>query len=376
MKRISSDPATYVNRICFILGRGENMIGILLNLIRIFLRLMPLVILYTALYRDPGHVRLKKAGFTEKDITVGDVRFHYAESDGSGKPVLLLLHAQMLDWFSYHRVMIPLSEKYHVFAVDYPGHGMTRCPDDYEMCAEQIGACLAQFIDEVIGKPVTVSGNSSGGLLAVWLAAKRPDLIEAAVLEDPPLFSSEYPSIRKTVAYRTFAISDQAVRKDNEGDYLIFWIKNAGEFFKNNTFPGARTLIRALIFLSRMLHFQKTVEIPFVSPLIREMVRGMDLYDPHFGQAFYDGTWNTGFDHAEALQKIICPVLLIQADTSFLPDGTLNGAMSEENAVFALSRLQDGKLVRVQARHVVHLEEPDEYLRQVKSFLRDTNSGK
>lgn len=350
------------------------MIGILFNLIHIFLRLMPLVILYTALYRDPGHVRLKKAGFTEKDITVGDVRFHYAESDGTGKPVLLLLHAQMLDWFSYHSVMIPLAEKYHVFALDYPGHGMTRCPDDYEMCAEQIGASIARFIDEVIGKPVTVSGNSSGGLLAVWLAAGRPDLVEAAVLEDPPLFSSEYPSIRKTVAYRTFAISDQAVREDNEGDYLIFWIKNSREFFKNNTVPGARVLIRALIFLSRMLHFQKTVEIPFVSPLIREMVRGMDMYDPHFGQAFYDGTWNAGFNHAEALQKIVCPVLLIQADTSFLPDGTLNGAMSEENAAFALSRLQSGRLVRVQARHVVHLEEPDEYIRQVNSFLRKINS--
>ena len=347
------------------------MIRILINLALIFLRLMPLVILYSALYRDPCHQTLKKAVFTERDITVGDVRFHYAESAGSDKPPLLLLHAQLLDWLSYHRVMIPLSEKYHVFAVDYPGHGMTGCPDDYEMSAKQIGTSLAQFIEEVIGRPVIVSGNSSGGLLAVWLSANRPDLIEAAILEDPPLFSSEYPSIRKTIAYRTFAISDKAVREDNEGDYLIFWIKNSAEFFKNNAFPGARILIRVLIFLSRMLHWQKTVEIPFVSPLIREMVRGMDLYDPHFGKAFYDGTWNAGFSHAEALQKITCPVLLIQADTSFLPDGTLNGAMSQENAEFALSRLPDGRLIHLPARHVVHLETPDAYLREVETFLND-----
>ena len=347
------------------------MVRILIHLALIFLRLMPLFILYTALYRDPGHQALKKAGFTEKDITVGDVRFHYAESEGSDKPALLLLHAQLLDWFSYHRVMIPLSEKYHVFAVDYPGHGMTRCPDDYEISAQQIGVSLAQFIEEVIGRPVIISGNSSGGLLAVWLAANRPDLIKAAVLEDPPLFSSEYPAVKKTIAYRTFAVSDKAVREDNEGDYLIFWIRNSPEFFKTNAFPGARILLRVLIFLSRMLHWQKTVEIPFVSELIREMVRGMDQYDPHFGQAFYDGTWNTGFSHAEALQKITCPVLLIQADTSFLLDGTLNGAMSQENAEFALSRLQNGRLVHIQARHVVHLEAPETYLKEINAFLRD-----
>ena len=97
----------------------------------------------------------------------------------------------------------------------------------------------------------------------------------------------------------------------------------------------------------------------------------MDLYDPHFGKAFYDGTWNAGFSHAEALQKITCPVLLIQADTSFLPDGTLNGAMSQENAEFALSRLPNGRLVHIQARHVTHLEAPDAYLRETETFLKD-----
>ena len=40
------------------------MVRILIHLALIFLRLMPLFILYTALYRDPGHQALKKAGFT------------------------------------------------------------------------------------------------------------------------------------------------------------------------------------------------------------------------------------------------------------------------------------------------------------------------
>ena len=347
------------------------MIHLLINLIRILLRLIPVTVILIALYRNPGHLRLKKAGYKEKDVTVGDVRFHYAESSDTEEPVMVLLHGEMMDWFSYHRVMTALCDTYHVYVPDLPGHGKTRCPDDYEMNAGNIGSSLAKFIEEVIGRPVIICGNSAGGLLAVWLAANKPDLIRCAVLEDPPLFSSEYPAIRKTNAYRKFIISDKAVKEDNEGDFLLFWLKNTKDFYGVKSYPSQKGMLGILIMITRMLHWQKTVEIPFVSELIREMARGMDQYDPHFGQAFYDGTWNTGFSHAEALQKITCPVLLIQADTSFLPDGTLNGAMSQENAEFALSRLRNGRLVHVQARHVVHLEAPETYLKEINAFLRD-----
>ena len=44
------------------------------------------------------------------------------------------------------------------------------------------------------------------------------------------------------------------------------------------------------------------------------LVRGMEYYDPRFGAAFHDGSWNADFDHADALGKIKCPVLLIHAN--------------------------------------------------------------
>ncbi|HWH95292.1 MAG TPA: alpha/beta hydrolase [Baekduia sp.] len=50
-----------------------------------------------------------------------------------------------------------------------------------------MGNDLARLIDVVIGRPVVVSGNSSGGVLAAWLAAyARPGQIRGAVLEDAP----------------------------------------------------------------------------------------------------------------------------------------------------------------------------------------------
>ena len=103
------------------------MIHLLINLIRILLRLIPVIVILIALYRNPGHLRLKKAGYKEKDVTVGDVRFHYAESSDTEKPVMVLLHGEMMDWFSYHRVMTALCDTYHVYVPDLPGHGKTRC---------------------------------------------------------------------------------------------------------------------------------------------------------------------------------------------------------------------------------------------------------
>ena len=73
-------------------------------------------------------------------------------------------------------------------------------------------------------------------------------------------------------------------------------------------------------------------------------------------------------DHAQALRRITCPVLLIQADTSFMEDGTLNGAMSGEMAEKAMSLLSDGAYIRVDAGHVTNLEIPEDFVNLLTEF--------
>ena len=196
----------------------------------------------------------------------------------------------------------------------------------------------------------------------------------AVVLEDPPLFSSEYPAIQETIAYRSFTTSEKAMAEGYGGDFLMYWVNNATVFFNNYVGKGAQPAVRALISYYRLFHKGGPLELAFLPASVQEMLRGLDMYDPAFGAAFHEGTWNAGFDHAEALSRIKCPVLLIQADTSFMEDGTLNGAMSEEMAAKAMKILADAEYVRIDAGHVTNLEAPDEFISVLTGFFLEQNN--
>lgn len=345
-----------------------------LVIVLVCLIFIAIVFFYIVNYSNPADKELARAGITEKQAKVNDVLFNYAEGPDNG-PVLILLHAQLLDWYTYSQVLPELSETFHVYAIDYPGHGKTVVPEDYVMSADNIGADIGRFIDEIVGEEVYVTGNSSGGLLTVWLAANRKDIVKAAVLEDPPLFSAEYPEVKKTVANKSFTQSYNALHsRDYDGDYLMYWLNNSKQFFSTYVFDGAESIIRTMVSLYRHFNAKQPVEIAFMPVSVQEMIRGLDYYDPRFGAAFYDGSWNKNFDHAEALAQIECPVLMIQANTGYLEDGTLDGAMSKEMADKAMALLRNGRYVYLDSGHVTNLEVPEKFADLLKDFFAEVEN--
>jgi hypothetical protein len=73
-----------------------------------------------------------------------------------------------------------------------------------------------------------------------------------------------------------------------------------------NRYAGknATPKILSMVETSEKANPGKPVEIRFLPTVVRMMFRGISLYDPNFGNAFYNGTWNENFDHAEALKKL------------------------------------------------------------------------
>ena len=139
--------------------------------------------------------KLINAGFSEKTYDTGTVKLNYVIGPKNG-PSLLLIPAQIGMWESYKKVLIPLSKIFQVYSIDIRGHGKSTWTPGYYSW-EIVGEDLKMFIKNVIKEKVIISGNSSGGILALWCAVNIPEYVSGIVLEDAPIFSTEMPRFKE-----------------------------------------------------------------------------------------------------------------------------------------------------------------------------------
>lgn len=128
-----------------------------------------------------------EAGFAEKQLQVDGATINYAEGPSNG-PALLLIHSQGMEWEDYTKALPKLAESYHVFAIDCFGHGESAHDASLYSC-RALGDAIISFARIAIGERYIVSGHSSGGILAAYVAANDTGNVSACVLEDPPFFN-------------------------------------------------------------------------------------------------------------------------------------------------------------------------------------------
>lgn len=254
--------------------------------------------------------------YPEQTIDTGDAAINYATVGSPDKPALLLIPGQTESWWGYERAMELLKEHFQVFAVDLRGQGRSsRTPRRYTV--DNFGNDLVRFIALAIGRPVVVSGLSSGGVVTAWLSAyAMPGTIRGAHYEDPPLFSSEVntscgQSIRQTIG-PTFALMSKYLGDQwSVGDW-------AGMLEASKT-ELPEWLSRALV----PLMFGNDGQVP----------QRLKEYDPEWARAFWEGSVFASCDHARMLAGVKCPVLYTHhfryVDET---DGHLMGAASDLQA--------------------------------------------
>lgn len=110
---------------------------------------------------------------------------HVADFGGSGPPIVLVhgLGGSHVNWMT---VGGELAARGRVLAPDLVGFGRTplagRAPT-----VETNVAMLARWLEGEVKEPVTLVGNSMGGLVAALLAADKPALVSRLVLVAPAL---------------------------------------------------------------------------------------------------------------------------------------------------------------------------------------------
>ncbi|MEY2451063.1 MAG: hypothetical protein QOD92_637 [Acidimicrobiaceae bacterium] len=105
---------------------------------------------------------------------------NYFTADGKGAP-LVLLHGGLSDSSAWMLQFPALTTCFRWYAFDRRGHGQTRDTDEpfhYEdMALETIS-----FIERAVGEPAHLVGWSDGGIVALLVSMRRPDLVRRQVL--------------------------------------------------------------------------------------------------------------------------------------------------------------------------------------------------
>ena len=116
-----------------------------------------------------------------KKRTESGLAYHVA---GSG-PYLLLIHGVGLCAESWHLQIPALAGSYKVVSVDLPGHGNSQRWESDAVRLENFVDSLVRFIllegPIAASKSFSVCGHSLGAILALHLAARLPELVDACI---------------------------------------------------------------------------------------------------------------------------------------------------------------------------------------------------
>lgn len=113
----------------------------------------------------------------------------------------------------------------------------------------------------------------------------------------------------------------------------------------------------------RQKHPQNDLKVPFWPKAALSGYRGMNQYDPYFGEAFYNDSFHARVSHEEMLKQIGYDTIIMKAKKNLNSDGILLAAMSNEDVEKANSLIKNSKVIHFNCGHGIHIEKKKEFLR-------------
>jgi len=238
----------------------------------------------------------------ERKISIGSVEINCAEGPQSGSP-LVLLHGLPGRWQELMPLVPTLLLQWHVFALDFRGQGKSdRVPGQYQ--AKCYIADVAQFLQQELTEPAVLFGHSAGGAVALSVAAQVPEYVRAVIVGDSPI---DVKALRGWMTSDGFRHHFSALREIAEVEDRS--IQEIAREIGNISVqvPGQDVQIRY-------------GNSPGVDEIcIQQLAITLKQMDP--GVLDYHATGQAmefleGFDLDKILEKIECPILLLQGNPS------------------------------------------------------------
>lgn len=124
----------------------------------------------------------RKGRFRHRQIETAEADIHIAEAGEAGNPAMLFLHGWPEDWTEFEQIMIPLSETYHVAAIDLPGIGASR-RSSVSGDKRNIARAVREVIRALGLREPTLVGHDVGGqIVYAYLRAFPGELARAVIM--------------------------------------------------------------------------------------------------------------------------------------------------------------------------------------------------
>lgn len=269
---------------------------------------------------------------------VNGVRLAYDEV-GAG-PTVVWVHGSWTDRHGGGALAQALGARYRVIIYDRRGHSESERPPGHQTLVDH-AEDLAALIEHRDAAPAHLVTNSFGGVVALRLAVRRPDLVASLFLHEPPVGLA-------------FADDPEINRALQEVQTRIAVV--IAELEQGNDEAAART-------------FMETIAMgPGTWQALPEKSRRTFVFNaPTARWDFHEEA--RGVVDAHELAGITAPVLLSEG-----------GRTPSEFAVPAIQARLAAALPRARrhtfadAGHVPHLSHPDEFAKVVKEFLDEVGA--
>jgi N-formylmaleamate deformylase len=265
--------------------------------------------------------------WTEGDIDLGNGLIHYYRAGAPFTPAVVLAHG-----FSDHGLCwIPtanaLASSYDVIMPDSRGHGRSarvKQGGTYDIVEDLIRILGVLNVNEAI-----VFGHSMGALQASVLASRRPELVRALVLIDPPWHDASPEGVAIMRADTTRGNWD--------------WVKQLPDKTE-----------------AQLMEENRNEHPTWPAVIIEQFSKGKKLLD----QNVLDTTLIPLTKLWPPIDAIQCPTLLVTGDPELggIVTPELSQAIAQRNSNFSVSRIRN-------TGHHMNFARQDVYLEAVQSFL-------
>jgi pimeloyl-ACP methyl ester carboxylesterase len=256
---------------------------------------------------------------------------HGLEGPASGS-ALVLLHGATSNSHYWMSVIPQLSQRWHIYAFDLRGHGLSGRPADLEgynfryHVADTVAA-----LQEVVREPAVLMGHSYGAVIAALTGMPGAEWLRGIVLEDPPLH----------------------LRRENTDSKLDYfkWVYQLRQ--------TAQTVEEILKGLSAQNPAAPVEDL-------RPFAQSLAWVDPNYLVAITCGNEREtarDVDFEAHIRGIACPVLVMQADLA------KGAALVQQDLEFFMAHAPNARLVTFPGSgHGIHIEQPVEFLQAFDEF--------